>query len=162
MKILSHPGLDLQVKRRRKAIPIKTLLFTGFLISGLIPTLVVSYVSYRTTQNQMKEQVFRQLESVRNIKKEQIHNFFNERIANISTFSENPTCIKAYKEFASVFKQAGDEFKGFSREKFTAPDSYLVIHGKYFSFFKNLISHYGYYDLFLLDPIYGDTLFTFQ
>jgi len=42
--------------------------------------------------------------------------FVNERIANISTFSENPTCIDAYKEFASVFKQAGDEFKGFSRE----------------------------------------------
>jgi len=160
MKILSHPDLDSQVKRRKNAIPIKTLLITGFLISGLIPTLVVSLVSYRTTLKEMKEQVFRQLESVRNIKKEQIHNFFNERIANISTFSENPTCIKAYKEFASVFKQAGDEFKGFSREKFTAPESYLVIHGKYFSFFKNLISHYGYYDLFLLDPIYGDTLFT--
>ena len=162
MKILSHPGLNLQVKRRRNAIPIKTILITGFLISGLIPTLGVSLVSYRTTLKEMKVQVFRQLESVRNIKKEQIHHFFNERIANISTFSVNPTCINAYKEFASVFKQAGDKFKGFSWEKFTAPESYMIIHRKYFSFFKNLVSHYGYYDLFLLDPIYGDTLFTVQ
>jgi signal transduction histidine kinase len=160
MKILSHPGINLQVKGRRNAIPIKTLLITGFLISGLIPTLGVSLVSYRTTLKEMKAQVFRQLESVRNIKKEQIHHFFNERIANISMFSENPTCINAYKEFASVFKQASSEFIGFSRGKFTAPESYLIIHGKYVSFFKNLISHYGYYDLFLLDPIYGDTLFT--
>ncbi len=137
MKILSYPDLDSQVKRRKKAIPIKTLLIIGFLISGLIPTLVVSLVSCRTTLEEMKEQVFRQLESVRNIKKEQIHNFFNERIADISTFSENPICIEAYKEFASAFKQAGGEFKGFSREKFTAPESYLVIHRKYFSFFNS-------------------------
>jgi signal transduction histidine kinase/ActR/RegA family two-component response regulator len=141
-------------------IPIKTLLIAGFLISGLIPTLVVSFVSYRTTREEMRDQVFRQLESVRNIKKEQIHNFFNERIADISAFSKNPTVIKAYKELETVFVQGGGRFKGYSEEEFVAPKSYTNIHERYFPFFKDLISNYGYYDLFLLDPIKGDALFT--
>lgn len=143
-----------------RKIPIKFLLIVGLLISGLIPTLVVSFISYSTTRAEMKVQVFRQLESVRNIKKEQIYNFFYERIADISAFSENPTVIKAYKELEAVFKQGGDRFQGYSGEKFVAPQSYMTIHERYFPFFKNLISHYGYYDLFLLDPISGDTLFT--
>ncbi|MDH5468671.1 MAG: cache domain-containing protein, partial [Candidatus Aminicenantes bacterium] len=108
----------------------------------------------------MKDQVFRQLESVRNIKKEQIYNFFNERLADISAFSKNPTIIKASKELKTVFEQGGKEFRGYSEEKFAAPQSYMSIHERYFPFFKNLISNYGYYDLFLLDPINGDTVFT--
>jgi signal transduction histidine kinase/CheY-like chemotaxis protein len=147
-----------------RKIPVKILLIVGLLISGLIPTLIVAFVSYSTTRAQMKDQVFRQLESVRNIKKEQIYNFFNERFADISVFSENPTVIKAYKELEVAFKQQGgsesNKFRGYSGENFAAPQSYINIHERYFSFFKNLMSYYGYYDLFLLDPIYGDTLFT--
>jgi signal transduction histidine kinase/ActR/RegA family two-component response regulator len=108
----------------------------------------------------MKDQVFRQLESVRNIKKEQIHNFFNERLADISAFSKNPAIIKASKELKTVFEQGGKEFRGYSEEKFAASQSYMNIHERYFPLFKNLISNYGYYDLFLLDPINGDTVFT--
>lgn len=143
-----------------RKIPIKTLLIAGLLISGLIPTLVISFESYSTTRKEMKDQVFRQLESVRNIKKEQIINFFNERIADISAFSENPAVIKAFEEFEPVFQQGGGRFKGYSEEKFVAPQSYRIIHDRYFPFFKNLTSHYGYYDLFLLGSSYGDTLFT--
>lgn len=143
-----------------RKIPIKTILIIGFLISGLIPTLIISYVSYRTTRAEMKEQVFRQLESVRNIKKEQIYNYFNERIANISAFSENPTVLKAFKDLEAVFKQDGNSYKGLSGEKFEAPQFYMDIHERYFPFFKNLISYYGFYDLFLLDLFYGNTIFT--
>lgn len=143
-----------------RKIPIRTFLIAGFLIAGLIPTLVVSYVGYRTTRTEMKEQVFRQLESVRNIKKEQIHRFFNERMANISAFSENPAVFNAFIDLEAVFKQDGKNYKGLSGEKFEAPQFYRDIHERYFPFFKNLISYYGFYDLFLLDPFYGDIIFT--
>ncbi len=141
-------------------IPIKTILIVGLLISGLIPTLAISFMSYNATRAEMKDQVFRQLESVRNIKKEQIHNFFDERIADISAFSRNPHILKAYKELEAVFKQGESKFIGYSNEKFEASRSYVVVHERYFPFFKNQISLYGYYDLFLLDPVHGDTLFT--
>jgi signal transduction histidine kinase/ActR/RegA family two-component response regulator len=145
-----------------RKIPIKTLLIVGLLICGIIPTLVVTFVSYRTTRNEMKSQVFRQLESVRNIKKEQIANFFKERIANISSFSENPTVIKSYEELKAVFDQEGGLYEGHSNENFVAPPSYMRVHERYFHFLKNLTSLYGYYDLFLLDPVSGDTIFTLR
>jgi signal transduction histidine kinase/ActR/RegA family two-component response regulator len=135
-------------------------LITGLLVSGIIPILVVSFVNYRTTRDEMKSQVFRQLESVRNIKKEQITDFFNERMADITAFSENPTVIKAYEELKGVFNQDSGVFQGYSQEKFSAPQSYIRVHERYFRFFKNLASLYGYYDLFLLDPTYGDAIFT--
>lgn len=143
-----------------RRIPIKTLLIVGLLISGLIPTLVVSFVSYRTTRNEMKAQVFRQLESVRNIKKEQVSNFFKERIADLSAFSANPAVVSAYKEFNSAFEQGGGVYRGYSQGKFVAPQSYLDIHERYFRFFENLTFVYGYYDILLLDPLLGNTVFT--
>ena len=143
-----------------RKIPIRILLIAGLLISGIIPTLVVSFENYRTIRDEMKAQVFRQLESVRNIKKEQISSFFNERVADISAFSESPTIIKAYEELEAVFYQGDSIYEGYSQEKFMAPQSYLSIHERYFRFFKNLTSLYGYYDFFLLDPEYGDALFT--
>lgn len=130
------------------------------MISGLIPTLVVSLVSYSTTRAVMKEQVFKQLESVRNIKKEQIHNFFRERMADISVLSESQSVLKACKELKAAFNSDEGNFKGHSEEKYEAPQYYMTVHDRHFSFFKNLISHYGYYDLFLLDPVNGDAVFT--
>jgi signal transduction histidine kinase/CheY-like chemotaxis protein len=135
-------------------------MFAGLLISGIIPVLVVSFVSYNTTRDEMKAQVFRQLESVRNIKKEKIHSFFDERIANITAFAENPTVIKACEDIESLFKQRTYIFEGQSREAFMASRSYRDIRGRYFRFFKNLTSIYGYYDFFLLDPILGYSLLT--
>jgi signal transduction histidine kinase/ActR/RegA family two-component response regulator len=143
-----------------RRITIRFILIIGLLISGLIPTSVVIYISYRTTHAELKDQVFRQLESVRNIKKEQINNFFNERIANISAFSENPTILQAFHQFKNVFDYDEKKFKGYSDEKFEAPQSYLIIHDRYFAFLKSLVLHYGYYDLFLLEPENGYTIFT--
>jgi signal transduction histidine kinase/ActR/RegA family two-component response regulator len=140
-------------------IPIKTTLIVGLLISGLIPTLVVSFMSYSAASAEMKDQVFRQLESIRNIKKEQIHNFFAERTADISAFSMNPYILKGYEELEAEFKQGG-KFKGLTNERFEASRSYTVVHERYFPFFRNLLSLYGYNDLFLLDPLHGDTIFS--
>ncbi|MBN1224761.1 MAG: cache domain-containing protein, partial [Candidatus Aminicenantes bacterium] len=143
-----------------RRIPVKILLVFGLLISGIIPTLAVSYISYRTTRAEMKDQVFKQLESVRNIKKEQIVSFFKERIADISTFSVNPAIVQAFEELEAVFDPNVGPFRGYSKEKFEAPESYKKAHDRHFPFFKNLISRYGYYDLFLLDPIQGDVVFS--
>jgi signal transduction histidine kinase/ActR/RegA family two-component response regulator len=143
-----------------RKIPIKTLLIVGFIVSGLIPTLAVTYINYKTTRAEMKKQVFRQLESVRNIKKEQIHDFFDERMANISAFSENPTILQAYRDLEAVFGEEGNGFRGYSEGRFEAPRPYLSVHERYFRFFEKLISRYGYYDLFLLDPVYGRVIFT--
>jgi signal transduction histidine kinase/ActR/RegA family two-component response regulator len=145
-------------------IPIAVLLIVGFLISGLIPLLIVSLVSFNTTRDEMKGQVFRQLESVRNIKKEQLYAYYKERLADISVFAQDPTVIEAVDELEAAFKggggSAGGGFKGLSHENYLAPPSYKAVHDRYISFFKNLIVQHRYYDLFLLEPVDGETIFT--
>lgn len=145
-------------------ISIRPLLIASFLVSGLIPIMIVSLIGFNTAKTELKEQVFRQLESVRNIKKVQIENFFSERVKDISVFAANPYIIEAYNSLEKAFNRIGgtesQKFRGYRVEVYEAPDSYREIHDRYFPYFKYLIEQYGYYDLFLMDPDYGDTLFT--
>ena len=147
-----------------RKIPINVLLIFGLLISGLIPLLIVAYVGYGTTRAEIKSQVFRQLESIRNIKKEQIHDYYDERVADISMIALDPTTRIAYEQLEEAFTSEGGNgrgtFRGQSNERFDAPPSYVAVHDRYFEFFKNLITHHGFYDLFLLDPENGRTIFT--
>ena len=145
-------------------VSIRILLILSFLVSGLIPTMIISLVSLSTARAQLQDQVFRQLESVRNIKREQINNFFNERIADISIFSKNPHLLEAYEDLRYAFNKAGgsqlQRFKGKLEEVFEAPPAYRTVHDRYFDYFKYLIVKSGYYDFFLMDADYGDTIFT--
>ena len=145
-------------------ISVKVLLICGFLFCGLILIMIVSLIGYRTARTELNEQAFRQLESVRNIKKEQIKNFFSERINNISVFASDPYIIGAYKVLEKAFNDAGGiasgEFRGNLDEAYNAPLSYKKIHDRYFPFFKYIINQYGFYDFFFMDPAVGDTIFT--
>ncbi len=145
-------------------ISIRILLILSFLVSGLIPTMIISLVSLSSARVQLQDQVFRQLESVRNIKKEQINNFFNERVADISIFSQNPYLLQALEDLDQAFHKTGGSeqqvFKGKLDEEFDAPPEYRRVHERYFGYFKNLIHQSGYYDFFLIDAEYGDTVFT--
>lgn len=145
-------------------ISIRPLLIASFMVSGLIPIMIVSLIGFNTAKTELKEQVFRQLESVRNIKKVQIENFFSKRIEDISVFAANPYIIEAYGRLEEAFNGAGgttgQKFRGHLEEVYDAPGSYREIHDRYFPYFKFMIEQYGYYDLFLMNPGFGDTLFT--
>jgi len=145
-------------------ISIRPLLIACFLVSGLIPLMIVSLIGFSTAKTELKGQAFRQLESVRNIKKVQIENFFSERIKNVSVFAANPYIIEAYNQLQNAFIASGGsssgKFRGQLEESYEAPPSYRQIHDTYFPYFKYLIRQYGYYDLFLMSPHSGDTIFT--
>lgn len=145
-------------------ISIRPLLIASFLVSGLIPIMIVSLIGFSTAKSELKDQVFRQLESVRNIKKVQIENFFSTRVKDISVFAANPYVQEAYSHLEKAFDRAGgttgQKFKGYLDEVYEAPASYREIHDRYLPYFKYLIDQYGYYDLFLMNTAYGDTLFT--
>lgn len=162
IKFVSHPNQH--TASMLKDVSIKLLLVFSFLVSGLIPIMIVSLIGYNAARVELKNQAFRQLESVRDIKKEQIKNFFSERINNISVFARDPFIISAYKDLKTAFEEAGgienNRFRGFRDEIYNAPESYKKIHDKYFSIIKFMVGQYAYYDFFLIDPIYGDTLFT--
>ena len=105
-------------------ISIRPLLIASFTISGLIPIMIVSLIGFSTARTELKEQVFRQLESVRNIKKVQIENFFSKRIEDISVFAANPYVLEAYNHLEESFIEAGgvtgQKFAGHLDEAFRA------------------------------------------
>jgi methyl-accepting chemotaxis protein len=93
-------------------IPIRPLLIASFMVAGLIPIMIVSLIGLNTAKKELKEQVFRQLESVRNIKKVQIENFFSRCVKDISVFAANPYCLEAYKRLEKAFAKVGGAVGG--------------------------------------------------
>ncbi len=145
-------------------ISLRALLIVSFLLTGLIPLMVLSLISLNSSKILLQEEAFRQLETIRNIKKVQITDYFNERLSDIIVLSDNPFIKNAYRDLREAFYSTGGtedgKFSGYKNERFEAPDEYILIHNRYFRPLKNISFQYGYYDLFLMDSVSGDTVFT--
>jgi methyl-accepting chemotaxis protein len=143
---------------------LKPKLIVTFLLSGLIPALIVSWLAANKADESFRHEAFNQMISIREIKKNQIENFFAERLGDVRVLADNPFIHQAMRDFDAVFDEeggaSGGQFKGFTNEKYEAPDAYRLIHDKYFQNLKFYMEQYGYYDLFLMCPDHGDTSFT--
>jgi signal transduction histidine kinase len=120
-------------------VPLRALLIGGFLISGLIPLMILSLASYRTSHKELERQAFRQLEAVRDIKRQQVVHYYQERFADLRVFSATPTLKLAYREL----------FAARLRKNLSAERSLGKRHEPYL---RLLLDQYGYDGLFLVDP----------
>ncbi len=135
-----------------------------FIVINFVAILSVALFSILRSSAELKKAAFNQLTSVQRIKKVQIETFFNERMGDVSVLANDPYVKQAYIEMNQAYTDNGGAtsglFKGYTNNKYDAPAEYKTVHDKYFSFFNYYMDQYGYYDIFLLDPLYGDTLFT--
>jgi signal transduction histidine kinase len=147
-----------------RKISIRRLLVVGFLAAGIIPILILSVIGFQAARSELKQQAFRQLESIRDIKREQIRNYFDRRRADIAVLGANPFLTEAFKNLESAFNQGregtGVPFEGFGDGHFSAPPAYQLVHRRYSGFFDRFIRQYSYYDLMLLDIQRGHLVFT--
>ncbi len=150
--------------KRFKDIKIGAKLICSFLAVGIIPLGILGILSINLSTKALERSAFNQLEAVREIKKCQIESFFQERIGDIKVLANNPFTKSAAKALGQAFSSAGEvqsnRFVGKTGGVYDAPDSYKQVHDIYFEIFKHYIEQYGYYDVFLLDPVHGDTYFT--
>ena len=144
--------------------PIKFLLIAGFLISGLIPLMVVALMSVNATSEELTYQAFRQLESVRDIKKNQVQFYFEERINQTEILAANPHVHRALKEFSALVDGplGRQGLVGHGAKLFDAPPSYLNLHERYQPFFRTYQEGSEYYDVFLMSAEDGFTYFTVE
>jgi len=126
-------------------VPLRVLLVGGFLVSGLIPLMILSLASYRTAHEQLKRQAFRQLEAVRDIKRQQVQRYFQERFADLRVFSSTPSLQQAWRELSAARR---DRHEAAGRNLRQRHEPYL----------KMLLSHYGYAGLYLVDGSNGAVL----
>ncbi len=126
-------------------VPLRVLLVAGFLVSGLIPLMILSQASYRTEHEELKRQAFRQLEAVRDIKRQQMLSYFQERFADLRVFSATPSLQQACRELSAA-----------RRDRHTVAGRNL--RERYEPYLRMLLSQYGYSGLYLVEGANGAVL----
>ena len=147
-------------------IPTRWLLLIAFLCAGLLPLMTVALISYGTGRSELKQQAFRQLESVRNIKRAQLTRFFDERRLDVDLLAQDPYLLEAFADLDQAFRAeggaAGQRFAGRDHRRFDAPATYRAIHDRHFSYLSRFVDQRGYYDMLLLDASNGESLFSVE
>lgn len=206
------------MKLRQKLLVLTT---TIAVIPTLVASLLVGFQSYSSSRDTAELQAQAQLISIRDIKKQQIEQYFAFIQSQIQTFSNSRMVIDAVQRFradmANYRQQTGlrrsdqrqllknyytDEFgqefsrrngntplktelmlKGLdadsislqydfivdnphplgSKDQLTGPDNssdYAITHRLYHPAFRDYLNRFGYYDIFLADPVSGDIVYS--
>lgn len=116
---------------------LQSKLLITFLLLALTPTLIVAFIASYIASTSIEAQVFSQLVSVREIKKNQVENYFSKRQGDIEVLS---TTLDKLLDFSSS-------------------DNLVTSAHEHHSYFENFINSYGYYDFFLIDHS-GDIFYS--
>ena len=129
-------------------LKIKQSIIMLLVICSTLPLIIVGYISYKTASGALQEQAVNQLISVRDIKQQQIESYIQEKINDVTVFTDNLLVVNSLPIFASAFKNGGR----------TAPE-YIQAKAEYGEKFTNYRDAYEYYDLFLIAEN-GDIVYT--
>jgi len=136
-------------------IPLKWLLIAAFLLAGLMPVMIWTIASYEIGRSRLREQAFRQLESVRDLKKAQIERFFHERLQDVQTLATDPSVVSAFTALHAA--AVGPDGRpacgliGLDEGRFESCDAYRTVNESTLPFLARYIRNQGYYDLIFID-----------
>jgi len=149
-------------------------MYVYFGCCGMIPFIVMAVIAYNNASKSLRKQAESNLVAVREIKRNQIVDYFEDMKKDLKTFSANSTVIQAMGEFSGAFcmlskKEIRDLYifnnphpVGKKLELVDAGDDseYSYIHKMYHPLFKNFLERYGFYDIFLIDQETGNIVYT--
>ncbi|TNF37877.1 MAG: hybrid sensor histidine kinase/response regulator [Deltaproteobacteria bacterium] len=145
-------------------VPIRYLLLASFLVSGIIPLMVVAVLSLDAAHDELFAQAERQLESVRDLKGSELRHFFLGAARQIEVLAADPTTQDALRELRALEAASGGPdalgLRARARGDFDAIPAYRALHARLLPFFRRYMEAHELYDLFLIDPEDGFTLFT--
>jgi methyl-accepting chemotaxis protein len=87
---------------RRKVLIILTLV-------AVVSAGTTSYIGYRTARAALEEQSFARLTAVREMKANQVEDYFRQISAQVITFSDSRMVVEAMREFRSAFEALEEE-----------------------------------------------------
>ena len=146
-------------------VPIRYLLVAAFLVCGLAPLTAASLLSLSTARDEQRDQAFRHLESVRDIKASQLERFFQERVNQIEVLAADPYVRVAVRDFEALRGPDGFASLGLAGRdagRFDASDAYRRVHDRHAAWFGLYARRAACYDVFLMDPADGFSFFTVQ
>ncbi|CCH49949.1 response regulator [Pseudodesulfovibrio piezophilus] len=138
-------------------IPIRQKLIFLFLVTGIIPLLIVGVVSNTLTVKTLIKKSFEELGSVQAIRKEQVEKAFDARVTDMSLLSESAQVHKALATLLD-YKTAVNGLAELDLDVTTA--EYHTLHKQLSPVFRKFIKEYGYYDLYLMDADDGHVLYS--
>ncbi len=144
---------------------IRTRLVLFFLAVSIIPVLGVGWWTFDLSQEAIREQVFKQLQAIRDLKAERLEAFFLEVEQDIVLMSKNPTIIQAIQDFGETEDFYAVRLLGYlGNPDLNASDSgrpYDAAHARYHHMFREIIELKGYDDIYLITPD-GNVVYNFD
>jgi len=131
-----------------KDIKISRKLIIVFLAIGIAAIAALGLISYNQSKNALIASNEGQLKAVRDIKKNQINNFFEERLADIKVYAMNSAVQMAAERFISAYDSAGIQSNVYQK--------WESAHGPKL---EKYVTEYEYYDLFFISNN-GDVAYT--
>nr|WP_246939627.1 methyl-accepting chemotaxis protein [Bacillus pinisoli] len=134
-----------KIKNTRSLATKITLLFLGV---SLLPMLIIVFFSISNATSAIELEKELKLSAIRDIKKTQIENFFNERLGDISILANRESVKNALIELEDTYGNQGMDSSEFD-----------ALYNKYHGELNHFVKTYGYYDLFLIDAD-GNIIYT--
>lgn len=131
-----------------KDIKISTKLIIVFLAIGITSIAVLGLISFTQSKEALLDSAEKELKAVRDIKKNQVNSFFEERVADIKVYSANSAVQMAAQRFIAAFDTSG-----------MGSSIYQKWENAHGSKLKTYVDEYEYYDLFFISND-GDVVFT--
>ncbi len=136
---------------------ISTKLIILFLAVGIIPIVIVSLISIFITSDQLDKSAVNELEAVRNLKKNQITQYFESFKTEVEAVSQTNTNIEFNKNLRDyVYSIDIDDKDNYPSD---TPE-YQKLYDKYFDYYDKIVEKYGYYDVFIIGKNFGQIAFT--
>ncbi|MDM8558660.1 response regulator [Candidatus Parabeggiatoa sp. HSG14] len=141
---------------------------------SLVPLITMGMLTYNQVKTVLEKEVLDQLAAIRDLKSDQIEDYFNERQEDIRSLSNSFSTSAAIRSFAKAMltkelsKDNADILKHYRSLYLHKPkllnandgSAYSTVHAKYHPLFKEYLEAHGYYDIFLIEPHNGNILYT--
>lgn len=109
------------------------------LILSIVPLVTISVLSYVEASNALENEAFQKLTAIKEIKANQIEDYFEERQADAAVLSADPIVTDSLPQFSDAFKSGINSAE------------WSKVENKYAHELEFYAKEYGYYDVLLID-----------
>ncbi|PHR56037.1 MAG: chemotaxis protein [Arcobacter sp.] len=126
--------------------------------SMLLITLVTTYMVTTNSKEVMLKKSYQTLMTSNEIKKAQLEEFFQSRINDINLLAKSNNIISFINALTSLREKLNID----SKKDFPVKDTLVKrITQAHESYFEHYIKHYGFSDIYLIDPLNGQVIYSY-
>ena len=138
-------------------LTIKAKILTLIAVSMILLSIILSTVSVGGSKDALLNESYNSLTSARESKKNQMENFFHERIGDIKVLARSASSRNIVQDLEDIYEEVDFDTKGS-----------IPINNKFIQrttktheeFFQGYMKDYGYYDIFVINAEHGHVVYS--